>query len=226
MSIRSFSHTFRKAFITKFFRLQYSQFGEDAVIRELVSRKRDGFYVDVGCYHPKRFSNSYWLYLKGWRGINIDMEEHKIAMFKLARPGDVNVVAAISNEKEKLRIHRARENDLEARLVEPGDHGETSELTETTTLNDVLDSTKFRQRPIDVLSVDTEGYDLKVVQSLDWDTYKPTLVIVETHEEDIYSVLRSEINLFMESVGYVLRSWTVKSLIYVRRAGLASTSPR
>lgn len=196
------------------------------MIRELVSRKRDGFYVDVGCYHPKRFSNSYWLYLKGWRGINIDMEAHKIAMFKLARPGDVNIVAAISNEKEKLRIHRARENDLEARLVKPGDRGETSELIETTTLNDVLDSTKFRRRPIDVLSVDTEGYDLKVVQSLDWDIYKPALVILETHEEDIYSVLHSEINLFMESVGYVLRSWTVKSLIYVRRVGLASGSPR
>ena len=35
----------------------------------------DGFYVDVGCFHPKKHSNTYLLYKRGWSGINIDVEK-------------------------------------------------------------------------------------------------------------------------------------------------------
>jgi hypothetical protein len=214
MSISALLHTVRKAFLTKFARVHYSQFGEDVVLREMVGKKRDGFYVDVGCYHPKRFSNTYWLHRRGWRGINIDMEKHKIEMFRLARPHDVNVVAAISDKNEKLRISKTRDHDLEARLVEMGAEAAGAEIVETRTLTEVIDATKYRGRKIDLLSVDAEDYDLQAIRSLQWSVYAPAFVIVETREADVYGVLRSEINLFMESVGYVLRSWTVKSLIY------------
>ncbi len=42
---------FRKAFITDFIKLHYSQFGEDIVLRELLKKEyKKGFFVDVGCY--------------------------------------------------------------------------------------------------------------------------------------------------------------------------------
>jgi hypothetical protein len=31
-----------------------------------------GFFVDVGCFHPLFYSNTWKLYKKGWRGVNID----------------------------------------------------------------------------------------------------------------------------------------------------------
>ena len=51
---------------------------EDLNILNFFKNKRDGFYVDVGCFHPKKHSNTYFLYKRGWRGVNIDMEEEKI----------------------------------------------------------------------------------------------------------------------------------------------------
>jgi hypothetical protein len=50
----------------------YSQEGEDLIASRLFPNQSTGFYVDIGAHHPTRFSNTYLLYTKGWRGINID----------------------------------------------------------------------------------------------------------------------------------------------------------
>ena len=68
-----------------------------------------GFYVDVGCFHPKKHSNTYLLYIKGWSGINIDMEVDKINSFKLARPSDFNVLSAVSDKNIKTKFYTKQE---------------------------------------------------------------------------------------------------------------------
>ena len=76
----------------------YSQFGEDVVLRVLVGDlKKPGFYVDVGAYHPKHLSNTYYFYKKGWRGINIDPNPKSIKLFNLLRPSDINLNVAIAD---------------------------------------------------------------------------------------------------------------------------------
>ena len=49
----------------------YSVSGEDLIILPFLPAK-GGFYVDVGCYHPILYSNTYRLYRNGWKGIVID----------------------------------------------------------------------------------------------------------------------------------------------------------
>ena len=89
---------FNKAFLTNFIKFHYSQFGEDIILREILKKEiSNGFYIDVGCYHPKKFSNTYRLYKKGWSGINIDMEEDKISLFNMVRPRDINVLSPRSS---------------------------------------------------------------------------------------------------------------------------------
>ena len=53
-------------------KLSYSHYGEDMILNHIFGERKTGFYADVGCYHPKWFSNTKKLYDKGWRGINID----------------------------------------------------------------------------------------------------------------------------------------------------------
>lgn len=90
-----------------FFRYHYSQFGEDIVLNEILKKELSNvFFVDVGCYHPKKYSNTDRLYKKGWRGINIDMEEDKISLFNLARSHDHNVLSAISDKQESVTLYR------------------------------------------------------------------------------------------------------------------------
>ena len=49
-------------------RYHYADNGEDVIIQGLFNHRKDGFYIDVGCYHPIRASLTHLLYKKGWKG--------------------------------------------------------------------------------------------------------------------------------------------------------------
>ena len=74
---------------------QYSQFGEDTVLMELFKDTKKGRYVDVGAHHPYRYSKTYLLFKKGWRGVNIDPNPESIKLFEHARPMDENICSAV-----------------------------------------------------------------------------------------------------------------------------------
>ena len=42
----------------------YSMEGEDLEILRLSNNSNNGFYVDVGCYHPTHLNNTFLLYKK------------------------------------------------------------------------------------------------------------------------------------------------------------------
>src|SRR5262249_32770188 len=75
----------------------YSQEGEDMILNRIFGEKKSGFYVDVGAYHPKRFSNTYFFYKKGWRGINIDAMPGSMKPFNAKRNRDINVETPVSD---------------------------------------------------------------------------------------------------------------------------------
>lgn len=211
-TVLQFLKQYRKAYLTKFARIFYSQFGEDVVLRSLIGKQKRGVYVDVGCFHPKRFSNTYFLYRRGWRGINIDMEEHKIALFNIARRGDHNVTAAVSDVSQPLYISTKRAHALESALSIDAVAG--AEVIPRT-LTSIIDESPYRNASIDVLSVDAEGHDINVLRSLDYSRYRPRIVIAEVLTKRIEEVLTSDVHVWLSQRGYLLRSWTICSLIYV-----------
>ena len=77
-----FINILRQAFFKSIDKNFYSQFGEDKILNELISKDFiNGFYVDVGCFHPKKHSNTYMLFKRGWYGVNIDMEKDKVFQY-------------------------------------------------------------------------------------------------------------------------------------------------
>ena len=65
-------------------KLNYSalpQEGENAILRRLFPYN-NGFYVDIGAYHPLFFSNTSMLYKFGWSGINIEPNYVNFKKFK------------------------------------------------------------------------------------------------------------------------------------------------
>ena len=51
-------------------------------------------------------------------------------------------------------------------------------------LNDIISRTKFKNRRIDFLNIDTEKSELDVMKSLNFNKYKPKLICVEIHLKD------------------------------------------
>lgn len=208
----------RKAFLTKYWQTFYSQFGEDVILRQLVGRKKSkGIYVDVGCYHPKKFSNTYMLHKFGWSGINIDMENDKISLFRLLRPRDFNVVAAVSDTQQEVTIYKDRDFSLGTTinpLMNKTMKSYTTETMRTRTLNQIIESSPFRDNEIDVLSIDCEGHDLQVLKSIDLSKYVPKIIVIEDHSNYIEDVIKGDIYKYLIHSGYKLKSWMHLSLIF------------
>ena len=180
---------------------------------------KDGFYVDVGCYHPKKYSNTYQLHKRGWRGINIDLDRLKIKAFDWARPKDHNVTAAISDKKETVKVYNFGHYSLDSTLDEQTALKSRAEVesvrtVESQTLQEIIESSPFSERQVDLLSIDTEGHDLNVLRSLDFEKYKPRLVIIETHLMNMDQIMESELYKFMKEKGYYLINWVGFTLFF------------
>ena len=212
---------FRKAFLTDFIRFYYSQFGEDIILSEILKKEiSNGFYVDVGCYHPKKFSNTYMLYKKGWSGINIDLEEDKISLFNMVRPRDLNVLSPILDKEEEVTLYRYSKYGLGSTIdkkiaSETIDNIYDKTIVKTRTLNEVINESPYKDTQIDVLSIDVEGVDFKVLKSLDIKKYSPKVIIIEDHHKKIEDILETDTFKFLVQNNYILRSWSFYSLIFV-----------
>lgn len=214
----------RKAFLSGFIKIHYAQFGEDIILKELLKKEKirnyQGFFVDVGCYHPKKLSNTYMLYKAGWRGINIDMEADKISLFNMVRTRDWNVLSPISDKKERVTVYRFGKFGVGS-TIDPKfavDTGETIYDTReffSKTLDEVINESPYKGKQIDVLSIDVEGMDYKVLSSLSLDVYKPKIIIIESHHRSIEEILATDIYQLLKTEGYILRSWMFYSLIFI-----------
>ncbi len=235
MSLQTLLHTAldavkirRKAFLTNHLRVHYSQFGEDIALREIFGRRRTGFYVDVGCYHPRKLSNTHRLHSRGWHGINVDMEAEKIRLFELARPRDFNVVAAVSDVPGTVRMYRSRAHGLETTIDEVsarrafGSRGDGADCdtveVPARTLAEIVAVSPFRDERIDLVSIDAEGHDFAVLRSLDLGVRRPEVVIVEESDRDIEAILRGEMYAYLHGHDYRLHAWYAPSLIFRRVA--------
>ena len=163
---------------------------EDTAVLNYFKNKRNGFYVDVGCYHPIHRNNTYLLHKKNWNGINIDTSEFSIDLFNFIRPKDLNYNCAISNKNEIIKLfYQKKLSQLstteidQAKIVFQGDIKETE--IQAFTLDEILNRDKYKNFKIDFLDIDVEGADLKVLEGLSFEIYKPELVCVEIHEKEI-----------------------------------------
>ena len=163
---------------------------EDTVVTDYFKDKKNGFYVDVGCYHPIHRNNTYLLHKKNWNGINIDTSQFSIDLFNYMRPNDHNYNCAISNKNEVIKLFYQKElsqlsttESVQAEKVFQGNIKEKK--IQASTLNEILNKSKYKDSKIDFLDIDVEGADLKVLEGLSFDKFKPELICIEIHEKKI-----------------------------------------
>jgi FkbM family methyltransferase len=211
--------------LCQYHNLSFSQEGEDRVLSRFFKGKQDGFYIDVGAYHPQRFSNTHHFYLCGWRGINIDAMPGRMKFFNEIRPDDINLEIAVSDVNEVLTYHEFNEtalNSFSKELVTEYDGFNKYKLVasypiQTRKLSEILDEHLPGNQEIDFLSVDVEGLDLQVLKSNDWNKYRPNIVLAESVSTDsIDSLLQSDICTYMYSCGYHLFSKLFFTMIFKR----------
>ncbi|MEZ4991067.1 MAG: FkbM family methyltransferase [Saprospiraceae bacterium] len=209
----------RKLFLTRSSRRHYGQSGEDIFIVRQFPKEYQGFFVDVGCFHPTKYNNTYQLYQRGWRGVNIDIDRIKIEAFDLRRPDDTNIQRAVSTETGELTYWTNGFYSLVVTLDE--DFTKEREKydyrpaqVQADTLTDILDATEYKDQSIDFLTVDAEGHDLPVLQSLDFERYDPQLIAVEMQESTLDEILESELYQFLTEQEYIMVNWLGQTLMF------------
>ena len=210
----------RKLFLSKRKSLHYSQFAEDVSILRLFPRDYKGLYVDVGCFHPVKHNNTYALYKRGWRGINVDIDQIKIDGFNLLRRRDTNYAYAVSNQSGEVEYYSAGfyslVNTLEKDFIFRDIDYRVKKAT-AKRLDEIIADSPYDNREIDLLCVDVESHDLEVLRSLDFDRHRPKVVVCETHADCLDDLIRSELFQFLDSHGYTLANWCGLSVIFRRR---------
>ena len=204
----------------KFFikKKSYAMDNEDIAVLNYFKDKKNGFYVDVGCYHPIHRNNTYLLHKKNWSGINIDTSQFSIDLFNHMRPKDLNYNYAISNRNEIIKLFYQKElsqlSTTERDQAETVFQGNIKEKEiQAFTLDEILNRDKYKNTKIDFLDIDVEGADLKVLEGLSFDKFKPELVCVEIHAKEIK---QSDIYKFMANKNYELLWSGVFSHIFKR----------
>lgn len=202
-------------------RLSWSQFGEDLVARDILGLER-GFYVDVGCNDPRRWSNTYLFYMHGWTGLLIDGNQHLIDACRKLRPADTAVCCLMGEKEGEGEIAIYDEHALSSAVdSHNADRRSKAKLIEKRcvpikTLTGVLEQYSA-PAAFDFLSIDVEGMDLAVLRGLDFHRYQPRLIAVEDADFDPVDPHKSAIVEFLVGHGYRLYSHIHPTLFFVAK---------
>jgi hypothetical protein len=164
-----------------------SEHAEEWLVRDFFHDRRDGFFLDVGSYQYKTFSNTYYLERElGWSGIAIDAQEEFGPDYVKYRPRTRFVSFFVSDHADGVEsIFVPRWNRLvassEKSFSDRYDSSGTERKVRTTTLNNVLKEGGVTH--LDFLTMDIELAEPKALAGFDIDTYRPRLICVEAHPE-------------------------------------------
>ena len=184
-------------------RYHYADNGEDIIIQGLFNHKKDGFYIDVGCYHPIRASLTHLLYKKGWKGVNIDISKDTINLFNIARPNDKNINIGIA-DKEGEDFYYQSSHINQANSFKFYNNVKKVKV-QITTLDNIIKNLGIKK--IDFLNIDVEYRDFNALQGLNLNSVRPSLIAIEDNDAyDIADVINSDIYNYMINKEYFLYS--------------------
>lgn len=192
----------------------YSQLGQDTFIDTILNKKYNGVFVDIGAHDGKSCSNTlFFEESRNWTGICIEPGPNEFKILNSFRKS-ININACISNydgESEFTYIegyanmlsglsedynisHKNRISN------EVGHYGGDVQkiMMKVYKLQTILDMHNIHD--IDYCSIDTEGSEFNIVQSIDFDRTKIKLFSIENN----YGT--NEIKNFLETKGYYLHT--------------------
>ena len=229
------SKILKKIYYEKYTNKSYSISNVDLIINRMFSKIKNGIYVDVGCNHPIKYNNTYLLYKRGWRGINIDLDKKSIDEFNLIRNKDYNIQALISSEEninkeiyyyhERSAINTVSKDLIDYRNSKNEDFQIKKQLTST--LNKIIEDSPFKDKKINLISIDIEDHEYEALKNFNFNKYKIDCIVSEIHDYnqeklEIYNqtldfVINSKIYKLLEQNDYKLINWVNSDFVFVNK---------
>ena len=198
----------------------YSQCGEDSIVASLISRDiAPELYLDLGCYHPLTWSNTYHFYRRGWKGLCVDASDKYQKEWRVFRPRDKYTTAAIIPSNEYKVVQFVQDTGSEATSFV------TTEKVETNSPNLIKSSLKTLSianlvswwpfsKPPSIVSSDIEGMDKDIWMNFPFDEIRPGIIIMEIHNFTDNQEENKDLQDRLYSFNYKLYGMAGPSLIY------------
>lgn len=200
------------------FATYYSQYGQDQYVNEeIFKNKKGGIFVDIGAHDGIRFSNTYFFEKElNWTGLCIEPIPQVFERLCKNRTSTC-VQGCISNEPGINAFLQIDNNKLGERgpemlsgLIDSYDPRHCERIKKEIAIDDssthvlmincyLLNSLcdQYNINHIDYLSIDTEGAELMILKSIDYDRISIDIIDVENNYYD------PEFARFLESKGFI-----------------------
>jgi FkbM family methyltransferase len=168
------------------FFISFAQNLEDFVLWRALKDIKNGFYIDIGAFHPVLHSVSNAFYIRGWRGVNIEANENFIKNFKKYRADEVNERILVSNLKSPVLFYRIDNTGLSTISKKIADKHKYNgyqvkvELLKSVTLDNLL--SRYSHKSIHWLKIDVEGGEHNVISSWIKSPVRPWILCIESTE--------------------------------------------
>tara|TARA_Y100001978_G_C23658317_1_gene417259 strand:- start:528 stop:1328 length:801 start_codon:yes stop_codon:yes gene_type:complete len=183
-----------------------SQIFQDIFVLSELNFKKNGFFVEFGAADGLLCSNTFLLEKKfNWNGILSEPAFFWIDKLKENRSTNISNKCVWSKSREKLNFREVnfklfstlenfKDDDMHgSKRIEGKNYN-----VESISLNDLLEEYKAPNK-IDYISIDTEGSELEILKSFDFDKYSVNVFTVEHN----FSDNRQSIYELMKENGYI-----------------------
>jgi FkbM family methyltransferase len=205
-------------------KLSFAQNGEDLFLKQAleVFRVEKPTYIDIGAFDPIIGSNTYIFYRAGCRGVLVEPNPVYVEKLRAVRTGDVVVNAGVGVIEETEADYYIVEGDGQRNTFskEEVEHDKAKgiKLEKTVKMplknvNKIID--EHLHKAPDLFSVDTEGFDLTILKTLDFEKYRPKVFCVEAALEN--AMINEEIVTFMQSKNYLFRGGNLVNAMFCDR---------
>ena len=167
-------------------RISFAQNGEDVRLWRAFRGVEHGFYVEVGGWDPIEHSATWSFYLRGWSGLVVEPVAENAEAIRARRPRDLVVPLAAGSDEGLVDLTVFPSTGLStvvgehaARHRADGREGSVRRVTQRP-LRSILAEHPVSE--IHFLLVDVEGAEADVIAGMDFEEYRPWVVVVEATE--------------------------------------------
>lgn len=167
----------------------YSQSGQDRWVDKIMKQKRDGYFLDIGAYDGVQTSNSYFFESeRGWTGICIECD-----------PGPFSILNGFRKSKNFPVAVTDYDGTCKFSNMSISDVGIEVPCRRLSGILEEADAPEF----IDYLSIDIEGHEFTVLNSLDLDRWRFGAMTVEHNLYAVGDENKNKIYELLTAYGYV-----------------------
>src|SRR4051812_3239166 len=170
----------------------YSQTGEDLLIKSCLTFLEIGNprYIDIGAHHPYYLNNTALLYEEGFTGINAEPNPTLFHYFSKFRKRDTNLMLGVGLRKGEETFYMMSPSTLSTFSKDEAEDYEKRGFTiasrpsvKIDTIPNIIKDHNNGKFP-EILSIDIEGLDYLILESLDLSSNYPKIICAESTKCD------------------------------------------